>query len=183
MSSCQPIAKQMSKVSTGLIAALIILAVLATASTMLVRSIFIDYRATARTTLNAGDVLEDIFEARMAALKWRLAANTEHIEEFNGNIEELSTAKQDLTSHSALDDVAFAAVAEIDQQLVEYQASFERMLTARSQYDTVEANVRAAGLSARKALTEIMVTAYEALGLEELEASTREILRVNYPGS
>ncbi|MEO0614961.1 MAG: outer membrane protein assembly factor BamD [Pseudomonadota bacterium] len=65
-------------------------------------------------------------------------------------------------------------VAEYYLRMGAWIAALNRAKGSLEAYDGTPANKRS---------LEIMITAYEELGLEELEASTREILRVNYPGS
>ncbi|WP_300033675.1 methyl-accepting chemotaxis protein [uncultured Roseobacter sp.] len=161
MTSSQPISRQISSISTLLLSGLLALSLVAIVTTLLIRTTFTEYRETARSTLFAGAVFEDVFEARMAALKWRIDPDAALIEEFRDNMEELKTAEADLK------DLNWAAAgieevfANLEAELAEYETQFDITLSAHDQYMSVEAEIVASGLSARKALTDIMTNAYE----------------------
>ncbi|MFK7744247.1 MAG: methyl-accepting chemotaxis protein [Roseobacter sp.] len=161
MSTASPISKQISSISVVLIAGLLILSAFAIATTLLIKSTFVEYRGTALTTLTANAIFEDVFEARMAALKWRLGADQSHIDEFRDNIEELKTAQSDLSAGSADQSELARAFQNLEAELREYETQFDAMLLARAQYDSIEAEITRSGLAGRKALTTIMTTAYE----------------------
>ena len=61
MSTNAPVASQIGKISTSLIGGILLLAVFAIAISLLIRSTFVEYRATARTSLAANAVFEDNF--------------------------------------------------------------------------------------------------------------------------
>ena len=161
MSSASPISTQIFSISKTLIVGLVVLSAFAIATTLLIKSTFVEYRGTARTTLAAGAIFEDVFEARMAALKWRLSPATAHVEEFRGNIEELKVAEVELKAMSGEAYELVQTFQDLEAELAEYEAQFDVMLEARTQYDALESALSEAGLTARKALTEIMTTAYE----------------------
>jgi len=161
MSSAAPISKQIFSISKTLIVGLLILSTFAIATTLLIKTTFVEYRGTARTTLAAGAIFEDVFEARMAALKWRLSPDASHIEEFRDNIEELKVAEAELKAMTGSESQLVETFQNLEAELAEYEVQFDAMLAAREQYDSLEASVSSAGLNARKALTEIMTSAYE----------------------
>lgn len=161
MSSAAPISKQIFSISKSLIVVLVVLSAFAIAATLLIRSVFVEYRGTSKTTLVAGEIFEDVFEARMAALKWRLSPDAAQIEEFRGNIEELKTAEAELKSMSGDGAQAVQTFRNLEAELAEYDAQFKAMLDARAQYDDVQAEMTKAGIAGRKALSDIMVSAYE----------------------
>ncbi len=157
MSSAKPISQQISRISSTLICGLLLLSVCAVTTTTLIKSIFLDYRATSRDTLASNLILEDVFQARMAALKWRLSPEAVHIEELRGNIEELRSI---MTEKGEGNAGVPAGLGELVSDAEQYEAQFDEMLAARARFDAIEARVSEAGLTARRALTEIMNTAY-----------------------
>ena len=161
MSSTTPISKQIFSISKSLIAGLLVLSIFAIATTLFIRATFVEYRETARTTLDAVMIFEDVFEARLAALKWRLSPEADHIEEFRENIAELRSARGELTDMGGAAGQLLQTVATLETDFAEYERQFDRMLGASDQYDIVEAEIMDAGLAARMALSEIMTTAYE----------------------
>ncbi|MCV3274339.1 methyl-accepting chemotaxis protein [Roseobacter sinensis] len=161
MSSPAPISKQIFSISGALIVSLVLLSAFAITITLLIKSTFVEYRSTARVTLEAGAILENTLEARMAALKWRLSPDAARIEEFRDNIEELRAAKTQVEAVGGDDSQLVRTFQNLAAELAEYEAQFNLMLDARMEYDTVESELTEAGLTARKALTEIMTTAYE----------------------
>lgn len=161
MSSSYPIARQISSISKTLIAGLLLLSVFAIATTLLIRATFVEYRQTTIATLKAADVFEDVFEARMAALKWRLSPESRYVDEFQGNIDELRTVEAELKAVSGDDPRLVEIFANLEAELQQYEAQFNVILDAHEQYTAVEGEVTEAGLNASEALTEIMTGAYE----------------------
>ena len=153
-------AKQISSISTVLICGLVLIAIAAIATSALLRSTFVDYRETARASNLTNEVFEDIFETRLAALKWRSDPNAESREEVEANIQEVVDAplgSLDL-GDLGLDAASFAQ--SISQVMLEYGDHFERLVKARERYDVAESAATEAGLSARRAITGIMETAF-----------------------
>lgn len=161
MSSAAPVSKQISAISKTLIIGLLVLSAFAIATTLIIRSTFAEYRGTARTTLAASAIFEDIFEARMAALKWRLSPDAAQVAEFRGNIEELVVAEAELKALSGADGQLVETFQHLEAELAEYEAQFNTMLAAQADYDTVEGELSQAGIEARKKLSEIMTTAHQ----------------------
>lgn len=161
MSANAPIANQIGKISKSLIAGIILLAVFAIGVSLLIRATFVEYRSTARTTLTANAVFEDIFEARMAALKWRLSPEERHVEEVRGNMEELRFAETEIASITGEGSDLMQTFQNLGSDLKEYETQFQNVLDNRAEFDRLEVQIRDSGLVARKALTEIMSTAFE----------------------
>lgn len=161
MSGNESIAVQIGKIGKSLIGGIILLAVFAIGVTLIIRSTFVEYRATARATLAANAVLEDVFEARIGALKWRLSPEERYVAEVRGNMDELRLAEAEIArivdSGSDLMNMAQSLGAD----LTEYEAQFQTMLAKRADFDRLEASILEAGLTARQALTDIMTSAYE----------------------
>ncbi|MFK7870808.1 MAG: methyl-accepting chemotaxis protein [Roseobacter sp.] len=161
MSSSAPISKQIFTISKSLIAGLLVLSAFAIATTLLIRSILVDYRETSHTSLTAVEVFEDLLEARMAALKWRIEPAGTHADEFQGNIDEIRAAAAELQKLSDTNPSLVEALANLSAELGEYEAQFNTMLQAKADYSAVEGEMTQAGNDGRKALTEIMTSAYE----------------------
>lgn len=161
MSINAPVANQIGKISKSLIGGIILLSVFAIGITLLIRSTFVEYRSTARTTLTANAIFEDVFEARMAALKWRLSPEESHIEEVRGNMEELRIAEAEIAATAGAGSDLMRTFESLGSDLTEYETRFQSMLDNRAEFNQLEASIREAGLTARKALTDIMTSAYQ----------------------
>jgi methyl-accepting chemotaxis protein len=161
MPKSRSIAQQISNISFSLIAGLVILSALAIGTTLLVKSTFVDYRDLSKSTLTAAAVFEDISEAQAAVLKWRINSDPAQAEEFRANIAEIRQAESELKQMSG--DAADIEIwlAEFEAKLVAFETQFEKMYQIRIQFQTVNAEIDNAGVSARKALTEIMETAFQ----------------------
>ncbi|MEM9710301.1 MAG: methyl-accepting chemotaxis protein [Pseudomonadota bacterium] len=155
-----PISKQISAISTSLLGGLFLLAVGAVATTLVLRATFVDYRATARATIATNLVLEDIFAARLAALKWRLNPSAEAEDDLRGNVQRVLGAD---VSDLDLAGLGFDVEATLDRVVAEmdiYQARFDDLVAARAAFNAAEATAMEAGELARRALAEIMATAF-----------------------
>ena len=161
MSTAAPISTQIFSISKALIAGLLVLSAFAIGTTLLIKSTFTEYRGTAHTTLTAAAVFEDIFEARIASLKWRQSADAEHVREFRENIQELKVAEAELKAASGESAQLSETFENLEAELDQYEAQFNVMLEARTEYDRVKGEVSASGVAARQALTEIMTTAFD----------------------
>lgn len=153
------IAQQISSVSTLLMGGLVVMAVIAFAATWTIKSIFIEYRATARSTLEASALFEDIFDARIAALKWRISERAEFVEEFEANFAEISEFVEAVDADT-MPQAFVEAVARIETGIAQYGAHFTDMLAAQAIYNELDADLGNLGTATRLQLTEIMETAY-----------------------
>ena len=156
-----PIASQIGKISKSLIGGLVLLAVFATVITFMMRSVFVEYRETARTSLTANAIFEDIFEARMAAAKWRLSPSQEQIDEVRANMDELRAAEEQIAEIGGENATLLVAFQNLSSDLSNYEEQFQLMLAARDRFDALEREIQGAGLAARQSLSKIMTTAYE----------------------
>ena len=173
MSSPKTVAKQISSINTMLMAGILLLAVVAVATTSFLKSTFGEYRSTSSVSTEANAVFEDIFEARMAALKWRLSAEQTHIDEFRGNVDELRQASAVLGAEGANSDELAEMVAALDGQLDVYEAEFDTMVAAQAAYTEATMAAYAAGVAARKALSEMMNDAREDGNMDALYFASR----------
>ncbi len=160
MKTSLSIAKQINMISRSLIVGLVVLSVVAVGATLLIRQIFVEYRETARASLLSNAILEDMFEARLAALKWRVAGEAAQVDEIRGNIEEIREVEADVQSIFGADSTFAAGFAAVREDIGRYEAEFTLMLQAHDRYLAAEELATNSGLEARRALTQIMTSAY-----------------------
>lgn len=120
---------------------------------------FGDYRETARQTLLVNEYIEDMFEARLAALKYRISANDTTADEVRGNIAEIIQDRRLETIYPE-GDLQRAELTALKQLAADYNAAFDRMVTLQDQRNTLVAGLVETGPAMRLMLTEIMETAY-----------------------
>ena len=119
---------------------------------------FVDYRGTAKSSLQASDIAEDLFEARLASSKFRLVRDPKYVELAHENVAEV------LAGVPALYD-GMAAYRERDllngipALMEEYAATLDNAVALQAQRNDLVEQTAALGLKARKQLTEIMETA------------------------
>ncbi|MEM8959489.1 MAG: methyl-accepting chemotaxis protein [Pseudomonadota bacterium] len=120
---------------------------------------FSDYRGTARQTLLINEYVEDKFEARTAALKYRIKASDNAAEAVRGNIAEI------------VDDTRFEEVFASKPEVIEnlralrdkamaYRTGFDEMVVLQNQRNDLVAIISQVGPETRKMLTEIMESAH-----------------------
>lgn len=151
------IAQQIASISYFLIGGLILLALIAIVGTLKVRSVFIDYRQTAQSTVQANAIFEDLFEARMAALQWRVSPGDASAEELRSNIAEVHKMEETFQSVKTGEP---SAQIEIFADADRYLAQFGNILAAQSVYDATNLDLASVGKVNRERLTDIMETAY-----------------------
>jgi len=161
MSSSKTIANQISTISGSLIAGLLLLSVLAISTTLFLRSTFLEYRGTARITLVAGAAFEDVFEAGMAALQWRLTAEEENVTAFRDNLTELIEAEAELKALTTGAPELTEKIEKFSADVEEYSVQFDAILDARAEYDGITSELRDTGFATREALSELMTTAFQ----------------------
>ena len=110
--------------------------------------------------MNVNDFVEDLFEARMAALKYRISPSDEAAEEVSSNIAEIIEQKELVAD---LFENAPEAQADFDQlaaQTASYREAFTRMRALQAQREELVSKLVVIGPKARKQLTSIMEAAY-----------------------
>ncbi|MEM9735876.1 MAG: hypothetical protein AAF908_04660, partial [Pseudomonadota bacterium] len=145
----------------------VILAILALASGFAIyqmfkiADVFNDYRGTARQTITLNDFAEDLFEARMAAFRFKADGNAQSAEAVQSNFDEIirdleKTAPIFESNRTLLDELrSYAADVEV------YQSAFARTRVLEGEIVALDATLAETGLAARELLTEIMASAYE----------------------
>lgn len=122
---------------------------------------FTDYRATARESVSLSVLSADLAEARTAALKYRIAPNSDSQSVVDKSVEKLLV---DLERSKSLFTPGSAFATRLEQvgpQTKEYQAAFNSVVALQSQRNEQVAILSQTGPATRKALSEIMQSAYE----------------------
>ncbi|WP_299505076.1 methyl-accepting chemotaxis protein [uncultured Roseobacter sp.] len=121
---------------------------------------FVDYRGTAKTTLLATDAIEDLFEARLAALKYRTTGDKAHAGEVADNVAEIFAAEEDLLT--ALEGYPEqAALTGIHELMETYAADMTEASSLQDQRNSLVAEASEVGKKAREQLSQVMISAFE----------------------
>ncbi|AUQ48890.1 putative methyl-accepting chemotaxis protein [Phaeobacter inhibens] len=150
-----------NRINAGFAALTVLLVALAGLSLVVVRDLgesYLQYRATAKQSIATSDFVEDLFQARIAALKYRATRSEESSEEVQSNISEIIRDGNDLTvfSENAAYSRDIEAAVQSSQQ---YLAYFEDLRAAVAREEALEHRALELGKSARKNLTELSITA------------------------
>ncbi len=144
----------------ALVVLIVVLGSFAAYQTNRLADTFVDYRSTARESLLTADLFEDMFEARLAASKYRLTKDEAFVEEVEGNIAEIVEIKQELgpilEHYDGLEDVA-----TLPALMEEYQQEMRQAYELQQQRQVLVKTSAATGLKARRQLTEVMETALQ----------------------
>ncbi|MEP2641592.1 methyl-accepting chemotaxis protein [Roseobacter sp.] len=123
-------------------------------------STFVDYRSTAKESLIAGDIMEDIFEARLASSKYRLTGDPAHLESVRENIAEVlefeGQLREMMTGYEGLEELE-----QIPAALEEYEQSMAQAVELQAQRNQLVDKASASGLKARRQLSDVMETALQ----------------------
>lgn len=123
--------------------------------------IFAEYRATARETIKANAIGEDVLEARLMAFKHRSAGDVSAAQEVVENLREIiesrDAAKEAFQVHPEL----LSIVDEVILKAKAYEAAFTEARALQAERNTHVSKLAEAGPQIRTALTEIMKTAFE----------------------
>ncbi|MEL6682429.1 MAG: HAMP domain-containing methyl-accepting chemotaxis protein [Pseudomonadota bacterium] len=120
---------------------------------------FEDYRQTARQTLLINDYIEDVFEARLASLRYRFSPGAGDVSEVRSNIAEV-TQDNRLDALFADDPGSKAELSDLKDQASAYAEAFGRVVDLQNQRDVLVAQISELGPATRLMLDEIMTTAY-----------------------
>ena len=128
-------------------------------------STFSEYRATARQTVLVNEYVEDKFEARLAAFKYRISPSDAAADEVRRNIAEIveDTRFEELFADAPAARQEMAALRTIAS---DYLSAFEQMVALQAQRNELVATLSAVGPEMRMMLTEIMETAYRDRDIE-----------------
>ncbi len=117
-----------ARVSLGSMVMVILLIVLAGSSFLAVRSLgetYNSYRATAKQTIAINNFVEDLFEARVAAFKYRLEASLANADEVRSNIAEIRSEARNLDVFASNPEVQ-QTVTQIAELSSQYLDGFDR---------------------------------------------------------
>ncbi|MEM7041332.1 MAG: HAMP domain-containing sensor histidine kinase [Pseudomonadota bacterium] len=163
--------------------ALVLLAALAGLSylaTSELSSTFTGYRGTAQQTLLANELLEEFFDAEIAALSYRLNPTRDEAKTVRGLLDKISQKLSDAERSLAGDEQALNLLRQVSASARDYQDTFARVtgLTARS--DRIGHSVKAIGPRIRAKLTTIMNFARDngdAMLGHEVGIAQQEVMR------
>lgn len=142
------------------VAALIALAAFSYVSVASLSDAFLEYRETSRQSLALNAIAEDVFEARMAALKYRMEASPAQAAELERNIAEIVAAEKAALALFVGDGQATSALDNLGETTLAYGAAFAEMRRLQAKRETLVAELTELGRSARERLTEVMESAY-----------------------
>ncbi len=125
---------------------------------------FVEYRGTAKTSLIANELTEDLFEARLDSSKYRITKDRKYIDGYEGRDGVLGNIAEIVTLSPELIEMMEgypeqAELTEIADLLSEYRDSMEAAYEKQTMRDVHVEETAAAGRKAREQLTEIMTTA------------------------
>ncbi len=121
---------------------------------------FTEYRGTARQTLLINDLVEDLFQARMAALKYRASRSDEMAEEVSSNIAEITATAPELLELFADEPETLSELQALKDQVEQYGAAFGEMRVLQSAREAEVARLVELGPATRALLTETMEAAF-----------------------
>ena len=120
---------------------------------------FVEYRTTAKSSLVANELSEDLFEARMAAQKFRLNGDFSLTEEVQGNIAEVYESAELLSDYINTYPEGDALIP-VPAMLERYEALLLEAVELRRKRNELVSKVAANGTDIRKKLSEIMESAF-----------------------
>lgn len=123
------------------------------------KNVFTDYRTQARESLILSNLFEDLSEARLAVLKYRISDSEEIAEEVHSNIQEIVDQKPKI-KEVVSDKKHLEKLAYLEKRANEYSEIFGKAAERQNKRHEVVAQMDAIGPKLRKNLTEIMESAY-----------------------
>ena len=120
---------------------------------------FTEYRTTARQTNYMGRVQANLLEARLGVKDFILTGSDEAQERVTGRVAALQEIMQS-TKELFAGSEALAEIEAMSRQVDQYAAAFQQVVQFRQQRDTLVDQMGDLGPRARKALSDIMMSAY-----------------------
>lgn len=139
----------------AMIALLIVVGGFAAFQTGGLASTFVEYRTTAKSSLLASDMAEDLYEARIASLKFRTNKKPENIDVLSENIAEIMEIEAEMLEGFPERE----GLAEIPTLLTEYEAAMKQAFDLQQKRDQLVEETASVGRKAREQLTEVLETA------------------------
>lgn len=135
------------------IATVIGLAAFAYITVITLAETFHDYRDASQETLLLNDLTEDLFEARIASIKYRMNPSDELAAEVASNIQEITDADLNIAALNAHPEVK-NELASLADYAGEYAASFNRMSDLQAERNVIVDRLSANGPAARRSLSQ-----------------------------
>ncbi|MEO0570040.1 MAG: methyl-accepting chemotaxis protein, partial [Pseudomonadota bacterium] len=142
----------------AMIALIIVVGGFASFQTNSLANTFIEYRGTAKTSLLANVLTEDLFEARLDSNKYRITKDEKYIEHMRSNIAEIIELEPEL--YQLME--GYPEQAELDgilNALQEYDVAMAQAYDLQQQRTVLVDRSAESGLKAREQLSEVMATA------------------------
>ncbi|MEM6890304.1 MAG: methyl-accepting chemotaxis protein [Pseudomonadota bacterium] len=121
---------------------------------------FVDYRKAARESLLAGDLMRDIFEARLAATKYRLSKDDQYLDAVRENIAKVSAYETEIQSLILRYD-GLENLGGVTELLQEYQQAMLQAHELQMEREVLVEQTEVMGLKARQQLSEVIETALQ----------------------
>ncbi len=121
---------------------------------------FVEYRQTARGNITATAITEDLFEARLAALKYRASGDVTQIDGLSASVQEIRDLHTQLVSFAenhGMEEIA----QEIAPLIEEYEREFLSAISLQEKRNELVAVTSALSTDARKSISEVMKSAFE----------------------
>ena len=128
--------------------------------------LFGEYRQTARENLLMADMTEDLLQARLAVMKFRVTEKPEEVANVTENIEELLVDAGRRSTELGLDEATLAEITAILNSIREYGDSFTSAVTLQATRNRFVEILNTVGPETRKRLTEIAETSQRAGNLQ-----------------
>lgn len=149
--------KAQSAISIGITMTLfVILAYVGYSSTQRLGEVFTEYRGTARQTSGVNLIIKDLFEARMAALKYRINPDAKQAEEVRHNVREILDAEADLAELFPPTSEHLQALKQLKIESAQYRDAFDQMTALQVKRQELVTGVRALGKEVREGITNLI---------------------------
>ena len=171
-----------TRVYTGFAVVLALLSALAIFTFLAMTSVgdtFRDYRATARQTLYVADVVEHVYDARLAAMQYRLKAAPEPAAKLESDIRQTEQILADAGKYYAGDEAAMAGLKALAGQADAYRAAFGEYRALQEQRDEIYARLDENARLARERLSTIMQGTHQSADVEGLYYSAQALQNMN----
>ncbi|MEM7521510.1 MAG: methyl-accepting chemotaxis protein [Pseudomonadota bacterium] len=114
---------------------------------------------SARSSVLAGEVLQDGLEARLDAFRFRITGNADLADVFAQNVQEVAEVSAQIHAGADLDEEALARLDTSDQLIAQYGILFDKIVDLRAPRNALVDQKSVLGRQIGESLTEIMDTA------------------------
>ena len=139
---------------------LCVLAVVSLFATWNLSSVFSEYRGTARQSLFANNLIEDLYKTRMSALKYRIASSELAEEEVRDNAQNIIDKQSRIAELFESEPEWAARMEKLSEDAKQYVNAFDQMTELQTKREELVSILVKTGPKARKQLTSVMETAY-----------------------